>query len=289
MWVWGWSRRMWTFQSHRWCLWRHNGGGVYEERAWKAPFHGLQTEDPCGSTLPQRLFRLWGNGGTGKYRNNKIQKIKNYKKQKYKSNRDKKTHYLRQDLVKRLCLANVALSFKLQPESEMGLSRSSNPQASDEAWFPHKSCHDIHYSASHRAACRGHRCISGGQHYDWEQHNTMQMLHFRGAAIRRGLWETYSQWSTPKHWPSSPVSTPALMAVTTGQCLIAITTAFWLGSFQDQKLTPKLGTHSFQAHCGLCINGMPLATLWLPGQCWLPISTVSCPHHNKARNLIKYP
>ena len=143
---------MWTFQSHRWCLWRHNGGGVYEERAWKAPFHGLQTEDPCASTLPQRLFRLWGNGGTGKYRNNKIQKIKNYKKQKYKSNRDKKTHYLRQDLVKRLCLANVALSFKLQPESEMGLSRSSNPQASDEAWFPHKSCHDIHYSASHRAS-----------------------------------------------------------------------------------------------------------------------------------------
>ena len=177
---------MWTFQSHRWCLWRHNGGGVYEERAWKAPFHGLQTEDPCASTLPQRLFRLWGNGGTGKYRNNKIQKIKNYKKQKYKSNRDKKTHYLRQDLVKRLCLANVALSFKLQPESEMGLSRSSNPQASDEAWFPHKSCHDIHYSASHRPSCRGHRCISGGQHYDWEQHNANVTLP-RSGNQRRAL------------------------------------------------------------------------------------------------------
>ena len=91
----------------------------------------------------------------GEQENTEITKFKKLKTTKNKSTKvteTKKTHYLRQDLVKRLCLANVALSFKLQPESEMGLSRSSNPQASDEAWFPHKSCHDIHYSASHRAS-----------------------------------------------------------------------------------------------------------------------------------------
>ena len=157
--------------------------------------------------------------------------------------------------MKRLCLANVALSFKLQPESEMGLSRSSNPQASDEAWFSHKSCHDIHYSASHRASL------------------PRPPVHFRWTTLR--LRATQCKCYTSKERepeegfekhirtdsPQSTVSTPAKMAVTTGQCLIAITTAFWLGSFQDQKLTPKLGTHSFQAHCGLCINGMPLATL----------------------------
>ena len=44
----------------------------------------------------------------------KFKKLKTTRKQKYKSNRDKKNRYLRQDLVKRLCLVSVALRFKLQ-------------------------------------------------------------------------------------------------------------------------------------------------------------------------------
>ena len=60
----------------------------------------------------------------GEQENTEISRLKKFKTtNKYKSNPEKKhTRYLRQDLVKRLCLVSVALSFKLQPESEMGLS-----------------------------------------------------------------------------------------------------------------------------------------------------------------------
>ena len=52
----------------------------------------------------------------GEQENTEISRLKKFKTtNKYKSNPEKKhTRYLRQDLVKRLCLVSVALSFKIQ-------------------------------------------------------------------------------------------------------------------------------------------------------------------------------
>ena len=173
----------------------------------------------------------------------------------------------------------------------MGLSWSSNPEASDEAWFPHKSCHDIHYSAGHRASLP-----QPPVHFRWTtlrlratQHNANVTLP-RSGNQKRALRNIFALIH-----PKALTELPCINSCINGRyywpMLNSDYNCILVRKFPGPKIDPKIG-HSFlpsQAHCGLCINGMPLATLWLPGQCWLPISTVSCPHHNKARNLIKYP